>query len=108
MERLKRLVFPALLLLAAYYAVFGGEHSIFGVRRTRALLVEQAAELDRTRALVDSLRLRTDSLENDPVALERLARERFGMVRDGEVLYRFVEEEDGGEAAGPEESEAGR
>jgi cell division protein FtsB len=105
-ERLKRLILPTLLVLAAYYAVFGGEHSIFAVRRTRALLVEQAAELERMRAVVDSLRLRADSLENDPVALERLARERFGMVRDGEVLYRFVEEESGDAVA--EEAETDR
>jgi cell division protein FtsB len=105
-ERLKRLIFPALLLLAVYYAVFGGEHSIFEVRRTRALLVEQAAELDRTRAVVDSLRLRADSLENDPAVLERLARERFGMVQDGEVLYRFVDEES--TEAETEEAESGR
>jgi cell division protein FtsB len=104
--RLKRLILPALLLLAAYYAVFGGEHSIFEVRRTRALLVEQAAELERLRAVVDSLRLRADSLENDPVVLERLARERFGMVQDGEILYRFVEEEAGDDVA--EDAQTGR
>lgn len=106
MGRLKRLILPALLLLAAYYAVFGGEHSIFEVRRTRALLVEQAAELERLRAVVDSLRLRADSLENDPVVLERLARERFGMVQDGEILYRFVEEEAGDDVA--EDAQTGR
>ena len=102
MERLKRLIFPGLLILAAYYAVFGGEYSIFEVRRTRALLEEQAVVLERTRALVDSLRLRADSLENDPAVLEQLARERFGMVREGEVLYRFVEPAEAGE------EEAGR
>ena len=104
MDRLKRLIFPGLLILAAYYAVFGGEYSIFEVRRTRALLEEQAVVLERTRAVVDSLRLRADSLENDSVVLEQLARERFGMVRDGEVLYRFVEPAEAGE----EEAEAGR
>lgn len=102
MDRLKRLIFPGLLVLAAYYAVFGGEYSIFEVRKTRTLQEEQAAVLERTRAVVDSLRLRADSLENDPVVLEQLARERFGMVREGEVLYRFVDadesEDERGEA----------
>ena len=27
--------------------------------------------------------------------LERLARERFGLIRDGEVLYRFVPPDSG-------------
>ena len=26
----------------------------------------------------------------DPAVLERLAREHFGMIREGEVLYRFA------------------
>ena len=42
---------------------------------------------------MEGLRARADSLENDPAAVERLAREQYGMIREGEVLYRFVEED---------------
>ncbi|HSR41618.1 MAG TPA: septum formation initiator family protein [Longimicrobiales bacterium] len=102
MDRLKRLIFPTLVALAAYFAVFGGEYSVFEVREIRANHEAEAADLERTLQIVDSLRLRADSLENDPAVLERLARERFGMVREGEVLYRFVEP---GDTAGPEEGD---
>ena len=40
---------------------------------------------------IDSMRAWADSLESDPATLERLARERYGMIKDGEVLYRFIE-----------------
>jgi cell division protein FtsB len=30
------------------------------------------------------------ALENDPVAQERAAREQFGLIRNGEILYRIV------------------
>jgi cell division protein FtsB len=47
---------------------------------------------------VDSLQRRVDSLtaykaavESDPATQERIAREEFGMVKPGEVLYRFAE-----------------
>ena len=85
-----KLLLPAVLLVAAYYAVFGGEHSLLDVRRAHAELAVVAAELDRLRVANDSLRALVDSLETDPAMLERLARERFGLIRDGEVLYRFA------------------
>jgi cell division protein FtsB len=88
--RLTRLLLPGALLLAGYYAVFGGEYSIMDVRRARAARVAEEAEVERLRAENDSLRALVDSLANDPATLERLARERFGLIRDGEVLYRFA------------------
>ena len=36
---------------------------------------------------------RIDSLESDSATLERIARERYGMIRDGEILYRFADPE---------------
>jgi cell division protein FtsB len=89
--KLKHLVLPTLLGLAGYYAVFGGEYSIFEVERTRARIEAETAELDRLRVRIDSLRARADSLETDSVTIERVARENVGMIRDGEVLYRFTE-----------------
>ena len=90
MGRLTKALLPASLLLALYWAVFGGEHSVLDVRRTRIELAAETAEVARLRAANDSLRALVDSLETDPVVLERLARERFGLIRDGEVLYRFA------------------
>lgn len=85
-----KLLLPAAVLLAGYYAVFGGEYSIMDVRRARAERRAELAEVERLRAQNDSLRALVDSLEHDPGMLERLARERFGLIRDGEVLYRFA------------------
>ncbi len=81
----------AVLLLAAYFAVFGGEYSVFELRRLENLEQERAAELAVTEAEIDSLRAVAAQLENDPDAIEREARERYGMIRDGEILYRFRE-----------------
>jgi cell division protein FtsB len=51
----------------------------------------QQRELEALRLEVDSLRAWVDSLQSDSATLERLARERFGMVREGEILYRLAE-----------------
>jgi cell division protein FtsB len=100
MQRLRRLLLPALFLLAAYYAVFGGEYSYLELRRARAEAELQAAELADLRRQVDSLRAWADSLETDPATLERIARERYGMILDGERLYRFVGPDPGRDSTG--------
>jgi cell division protein FtsB len=43
---------------------------------------------------IDSLRAWADSLQNDSATIERLAREQYGMIREGEILYRFSEPPD--------------
>lgn len=90
MGRLKRLFLPGLLGLAVYFALFGGEYSVFELRQTRAALVEERARVAELRRQIDSLEARADSLENDRATLERLAREKFGMIEPGEILYRTV------------------
>lgn len=91
MAQVRRLVLPVLLGLAAYYALFGGEYSLFELREARKEGLLQQRELEALRLEVDSLRAWVDSLQSDSATLERLARERFGMVREGEILYRLAE-----------------
>ncbi|MHB1194060.1 MAG: FtsB family cell division protein [Longimicrobiales bacterium] len=92
--KVKRLLLPGLLGLAAYYALFGGEYSYFELKATREAAQREAAELAERRRQIDSLQAWADSLRLDSVTLERLARERFGMIREGEILYRFTESGD--------------
>lgn len=91
MGRLKRFFLPAVLILAAYYAVFGGEYSLTELRAARAAEERERAELDELRRQIDSLYAWADALEMDSLTLERIARERFGMIRRGETLYIFAE-----------------
>jgi cell division protein FtsB len=90
MHRLKRAIVPVVLMAAVYYALFGGEYSLFELRAARAAVAAERTELGDVERQIDSLRAWTDSLEDDTATLERIARERFGMIRDGETLYRFV------------------
>ena len=88
------MVFPLLLGIAGYYAVFGGEYSWWELRQARARHAAESEELARLRVELDSLRAWVHTRETDPAMLERLARERYGLVMDDEILYRFVEPED--------------
>ena len=91
MSRLKKTILPVILLFAAYYAVFSGEYSWFALREVRMELEQVEEELTSKRQQIDSLLALADSVESDLSMLERIARERFGMIRDGETLYRFAE-----------------
>jgi cell division protein FtsB len=92
---MKRYVWWALIALAVYFAVQGGEYS------TKDLYVLQRRTGSLTRQ-VDSLQHQVDSLgrylklvKSDSATMERIAREEFGMVRgDKEILYRFGESPD--------------
>ena len=86
----RRLLIGGVLALAAYYALWGGEYSAFHLVRLKQERRAAEARLAQTRAEVDSLRALAGKLEKDDAEVERIARERHGMIRDGELLYRFV------------------
>jgi cell division protein FtsB len=75
-----------LLVLAAW----GGEYSSADWITIRRQLAEERAKVAALRIEIDSLAKLAHELETDPAVQERVAREQFGMIRDGEVLYRVV------------------
>jgi cell division protein FtsB len=86
------LVVGGLLLLGAgYFAVFGGDYDVFELHRIRSERTAEEQRATDTRSEVERLRARRDSLLHDSATIERVARERYGMIRDGERLYRFAE-----------------
>jgi cell division protein FtsB len=85
-----RWIAAAVLLLAAVFAWRGGtfsERNYLALKRNEVQAKERLATLKRE---VDSLRAFRDSLENSPVVQERVAREQFGMVRPGELVFTIV------------------
>jgi cell division protein FtsB len=79
------------VLVWAFVFADGGLLSI-AIRRVRVhRLLRQVAELERREAM---LQRSIEKRESDPAVLERLARERYGMARPGEKVYRIVEVSD--------------
>lgn len=71
-------------------AIFAGEFSTLDWLKLRRQLAVERDTVLALRTAVDSLRRVVNALENDPATQERVAREQFGMIRDGEILYRIV------------------
>ncbi len=91
----KRLLIAGAVVAVALFAVQGGEYGttdLLQQRAKRQRLVEQIQKLQRE---VDSLGAVKRAVETDPVVQERIAREEFGMVKGKELLYRFIDEEEG-------------
>ncbi len=78
------------LLFALYFAFQGGEYGTLDLRQLRHDVVEESTHVVRLQRLVDSLERLATAIEKDPRMQERVARERFGMLKKGEFLYRLV------------------
>ena len=78
----------AVALLAL--AVWGGEYGTADWLTMRRQLADEHVRVSQLQTEIDSLAKLVKDLETNPVVQERVAREQFGMIRDGEVLYRVV------------------
>jgi cell division protein FtsB len=77
-------------LVLLLVAVFAGEYSTLDWLKLRRQLAFERDTVAALRVSGDSLRRVLAALENDPATQERVAREFFGMIRDGEILYKIV------------------
>ncbi len=91
-ERLRRLgqrtLVAALWLAGGYYLLLGGEYSSLDLRTLRQEQRKLGGRVDSLAAVTDSLEAWADSLEAIPAVIEKVARERYGFIRDGEQLFR--------------------
>jgi cell division protein FtsB len=78
------------LALALYFALQRGEYGTLDLIQLRREEAEESTGVARLKQLVDSLEKMATAIERDPRMQERVARERFGMLREGEFLYRLV------------------
>ncbi len=94
-RRRRRVVAAIVALILAALLVYVFVFSRHGYLRRRELARENLRlqqELEDMRA--ENARLREElSRLDDPEAVEKLAREKLGLVKEGEKVYRFVEKD---------------
>ena len=89
---MKRYVWWALIAVALFFAVQGGEYSTRDLYVLHSRTGTLSHEVDSLKRQVDSLGRFLKLVQSDSATQERIAREEFGMVRgDKEILYRFGE-----------------
>ena len=80
----------AALAFLLYFGIQGGEYATTDLLALRRQEASERALVQRLRVVVDSLQKEAVAIEHDLRTQERVARERFGMIRRGELLYRLV------------------
>lgn len=86
----KRLAWGVGALAVLVYAIEGGEYGTSDLLTQRDRKAALAQNVDMLAEDVDALRAELKAVTSDPVRLERMAREEWGMVRgEKELLYRM-------------------
>jgi cell division protein FtsB len=83
-----RIAAVGVLVAGLVFGAFGGEYGTMDWWELRQRVREERAAIERLKLQVDSLGREVQAIERDPAAQERAARELFGMLRPGEILYR--------------------
>ena len=81
------------LVFALYFALQGGEYGTLDLLQLRREEAEESSNVGRLHRMVDSLSRVAWAIEHSPRMQERVAREKFGMLKKGEFLYRLVPSE---------------
>ncbi len=87
----RKLTYAALAAIPLLAIFTFGNRGLLNRASLERELTELHEGLYRDRATGDSLRVEIGRLQRDTAAVERLARERYGMVRPGETIYRVEE-----------------
>ena len=87
---MKRLLIGLVVLAMAVFALEGGEYGTTDLLRLKGQVRQEQTSIIRLRHEVDSLSRFERALTTDSATQERVARELFGMIRPGELLYQVV------------------
>jgi cell division protein FtsB len=92
----RRRLAVAFLVLAVLFALAAGEYDTLDWLHLERRVRAEREEIARLQREVDSLRREARAVETDPAVQERLARELYGMIREGEFVYNILRADTGG------------
>lgn len=93
-ENLLRAVYLVAIVLLISWIVAWGPNSFIKKHRQKRANEQLRAQQQEYQAKNDSLNQEIRRLKTDPDAAEKVARENFGLIKEGEKVFRFVEKDD--------------
>ncbi len=89
-SKIVRIIFWGVLFILTGWILLWGTNSFYNTSRLRNELHLMRGKVDRLVAVNDSLRSENEKLRTSLDAAEKAARERFGLVKPGEKVFRFI------------------
>jgi cell division protein FtsB len=87
---ISRLIGGLLVFGMVLFALFGGDYGTHHLLAMNRQVRDERARISALRHQVDSLARVLHALKTDAATQERAARELYGMIQPGEVLYQVV------------------
>lgn len=84
----KRFVFRFVIGSVIVLYVLFGSHGIVQRIRLQHQKSEMTAKIDEAEAETTRLQAESKALDGNPRAIEKVAREKHGMIREGETVYK--------------------
>jgi cell division protein FtsB len=78
-------------ILLTIYFLFIGNNSIINLYATHLDLKKKQHEVQKKRQEIDSLVAEAKKLKSDTAYMEKIAREKLGMAKKDEKVYKFIE-----------------
>ena len=95
-RRIIILIISALVLVilcALLYFSLTSESGLFNLYQSSKKNIAMEKEIKELNATIDSLKITLEKLKSDTAYIERVAREKLGMARKDEKVYKFIEKE---------------
>lgn len=93
-HKITSLLFKLLIIYIFIDILIINNNSIIKCISSKAEVKRLKTELARMQKENASLQKENKKLENDPQAIEKIAREKYGMQKSNEKVYRFVTEDE--------------
>lgn len=81
-----------LILYMLINLLFLSRYSFFSLYRARANNIGISQSIERKKEQIKDLKVLNEELEKNEELWERIARERYGMQKEGETVIRFIQE----------------
>jgi cell division protein FtsB len=91
-KKLAALIIVSVVAVAVMAVLTFGDRGFLDVYRLYSMENARAKEVAEAQAKIDSLKAEIERLKNDTAYIERIAREKLGMAKKDEVIFKFVEE----------------
>lgn len=85
----KRLL-AAILIAIALYGVFGFARGTWRIWRLNRLKQTEEQAIKEANEDIRALQMEIERLQTDSLYIEELARTRYGMIKEGEEVFRIV------------------